>query len=125
MATSRVPLDIKDFIKTCIQSVSHLEVLLMLVDKSDFAWTAEDIAKELRTNNTSAAQYLKHLHDNGLLHKEGNTFKYFPSTPDLVEKVKILSALYKEMPVTIITVIFEKPQEKLKDLSDAFKIKKD
>lgn len=97
----------------------------MLVDNSDRAWDAEEVSKELRSNKTSASQQLHDLAGKGLLKKEQEKFHYQPLTDDLHQKVKTLSDLYIQMPVTIVTAIFERPQDKLKDLSDAFKIKKD
>lgn len=97
----------------------------MLVDKSDVGFSADDISKELRTNVTSAKLYLKDLSESGLLKNENNKYFYSPQTDDLNEKVIKTSSLYREMPVTIVTLIFERPQDMLKDLSNAFKLKKD
>lgn len=126
MPTSRLPIDIKNFLNDNIDSVTHLEVLLMLYKESDTEWNAASVAKELRTNESSAGNYLSHLAaKNLLLSRETKFYQYKPGTPELTELIPRLCDLYKEMPVAIVTCIFEKPKDKLKDLSDAFRLKKD
>lgn len=98
----------------------------MLFNNKDREYTAETVSKEMRSNSHSASNQLSHLKEKGLLAEtEGKKFKYWPATPDLDEKVKHLADLYNEMPVAIVTCIYEKPTDKLKDFSNAFKFKKD
>lgn len=98
----------------------------MLFNNSEREWNAASVAKELRTSESSAGNYLSYLAaKNLLLSRETKFYQYKPGTPELTEIVPRLSELYKEMPVAIVTCIFEKPKDKLKDLSDAFRLKKD
>lgn len=126
MATSRLPLDIKLFLTELIDSVSHLEVLLMLYNNKNREFTAENVSREMRSNSHSASNQLLQLKHKGLLATtDEKSYKYWPATPELDEKVKSLAALYNEMPVAIVTCIYEKPTDRLKGFSDAFKFKKD
>lgn len=125
MPASRLPLDIKAFLNDVIESVTHLEVLLILFSHPDKQFTADGISKDLRTNERSTEVQLQHLSEKGLLHKSENIYQYHPATEELHQKVKLTYQLYKERPVAVIAGIFEKPQENLKNFSDAFKLKKD
>jgi predicted transcriptional regulator len=126
LPTSRLPLDVKSFLTEMIESVAHLEVLLMLLSYPEKKFSAADVSRELRSNTHSATNQLNHLSQKGLLKShDNNCFQYAPLTPEMDEKVKQLYDVYKEMPVAVVTWIYEKPQNKLKDFSDAFKLKKD
>lgn len=109
-----------------IDSVAHLEVLLMLLNNRDRSFTPEQVCKELRSNLHSAENQLKQLSQRGLFAmKEDKHYQYSPATAEVDKKISRLKSLYEEMPVAIVTCIYEKPQDRLKDLSDAFKLKKD
>lgn len=125
MPASRLPIDVKNFLNDVIDSVTHLEVLLILFSHPDKSFTADAISKELRTNERSAEVQLLHLSEKGLLSKNEKNYQYKPNTEELHEKVKLTYDLYKERPVSVIAGIFEKPQDKLRNFSDAFRLKKD
>ena len=98
----------------------------MLFNNRDRDFTADSVSKEMRSNLHSATNQLTQLANKGLLAStDAKTFKYWPATPELDEKVKSLAILYNQMPVAVVTCIYEKPTDKLKDFSDAFKFKKD
>lgn len=98
----------------------------MLFNNKDREWTAKEIAKVMRSNDHSAQNQLNQLASKGLVAAlEDQKFKYWPATPDLDDKVKKLSEIYNQMPVAVVTCIYEKPKDILKGFSDAFKFKKD
>ncbi len=97
----------------------------MLYKTPEKKWDVESIRKEMRSSLSSASQQLTSLTEKGLLRCEGNNYSYGPSSAELDNKVKKLHQLYHEMPVAVVTCIYERPTEKLKNFSDAFKIKKD
>jgi hypothetical protein len=126
LPTSRLPLDVKTFLMDAIDSVSHLEVLLMLHQQPEKLFSAEAVCKELRSNVHSSSNQLAQLASRGLLKINDNKlYQYGPSSEELNQKVQKLFEIYKEMPVAVVTSIYEKPKDRLKDFSDAFKIKKD
>lgn len=118
--------EIIHFINENISSVAELEVLFTLVLQPGKAWDAKTIAKELRSNSTSAGNQLSELHSKKLIQKINNeSFQYIPQDKTLDDLIKTLRSNYIDRPVAIITCIYEKPSEKLKVFSDAFKLKKD
>lgn len=123
MLTSSIPLDVKIFITETIETVSHLEVLLMLFNNFDLEWDEISLSREMRSNTSIARSHLLKLKDKKLLSENNHKYKYDPLNPKH-KLVQELNQIYSEKPVAVIACIFEKP-DKLKDLSDAFKLKKD
>lgn len=125
MPTSRLPLEVKSFLIQFIDSISHLEVLLMLYSTPEKKWDAQNVSKELRSNVTAATIQLENLQSKGLITvDESHQYSYHESSA-LHETIKLLFNLYHAKPVAVVSCIYEKPTDKLKGFSDAFKIKKD
>lgn len=120
-----IPQDIRDFLSDCIESVSQLELLFIILGNKQKKWTAPTISRELRTNPAMANKQMDLLHAKGILFKENEFYSYAPKSQKLDELITKLSALYNERPVAIVTYIFTKPEDKLKGFADAFKFKKD
>ena len=126
LPTSSLSQDVKSFLIDCIDSVSHLEVLLILHAGPTKSWDAEMMSKEMRSNVTSASTHLNALHKKGLLStNDDKKFYYCPANEELAKKVNALCEAYHERPVAVISAIFERPNDKLKGFADAFKLKKD
>lgn len=124
MPTSRLPLDIKDFLTEHIDSVGQLEILFLLLDRQGSEWTVQKLSNELRSNQTVINNHLSHLIAHKLITKTDNGYVYdLQGEED--ERVRKLHASYKEMPVSVIAFLYEKPKDKLKSFADAFKFKKD
>lgn len=51
-------------------------------------------------------------------------YRYGPASPEAARAVQLLDRLYIERRVTIITLIFSKPIDTIKDFADAFRIRK-
>lgn len=121
----RIPEDIREFLLDCIETVSQLELLLVIYQFKDKKWSAATVSRELRTNPSMAAKQMETLSSKGILKKEDDLFSYSPDSELTHHKVEKLFELYHERPVAIVTFIFTKPEEKLKGFADAFKLKKD
>lgn len=124
--TSGIPQEIRDFLNDCIESVSQLELLFLIYEQKTNIWTAESISKEMRTHASMAQKQMEVLVHKGILKKENeHTFSYAPVKDITDERVKQLYHLYHVKPVSIVTYIYTKPEDKLKGFADAFKFKKD
>ncbi len=125
MATSRLPIDVKELLTDHIDSVGQLEALLVFFNTPDKNWDPHSLSQELRTNVTSAAKQMAKLTAAGFIKNVlGDMYAYDPS-PELRVKVEHLHQAYKEMSVAVISYLYEKPSDKLKGFADAFKLKKD
>lgn len=121
-----IPQHLKEFLIECIESVSQLELLLIIFKTQNKKWNAAAMAREMRTHPSTALKQMNILSDKGILRKESeDTFIYTPENSELHKKLVDLSELYNERPVAIVTFIYKSPTEKLKGFADAFKFKKD
>lgn len=127
MANSSLPLDIQEMLSKYIDSVGLLEALILIFDFPEREWTPEELSRELRSNNVSAAKQLARLAQSGFVlpTETKNAFIYSQQNPNLHQEVERLRTYYKEMSVAVIAYIYSQPQDKLKSFADAFKLRKD
>jgi len=120
--------DVRALIVERIDSVVQLEVLLLLQAAPDRAWSAADVAQQLRIDPSWASGQLAELAARGLLAPSSDvpdSYRYAPAAPELDRAVAQLVRDYAERRVTVITMIFSKPMDKLRSFADAFRLRKD
>jgi hypothetical protein len=119
--------EVRALIAERIDSLVQLEVLLLLRAAPDRPWTAAEVAQALRIDPTWATGQLGDLAARGLLASADvpGAYRYAPATPELVRAVTQLEKDYAERRVTVITLIFSKPVDKLRSFADAFRLRKD
>jgi hypothetical protein len=123
-----LPDDVKKFIADHINSVEQLEVLLLLHGQPQREWSAEAVSQELRIDPASAAERLVDLQARGLLavsEASDPLYRYQPQNSNLEYTVNDLAKSYQEYRVTVISLIFSKPIDKIRTFADAFKFRKD
>jgi hypothetical protein len=119
------------FIAEQIHSVEQLEVLLLLQRTSPETWTVERVATALRTSSVSAASRLEDLTARELvLVTDGPepTYRYAPSTEEMMRTIVAVGETYAERPLTIINLIFAKPPEQaraMRALVEAYRARKE
>lgn len=122
-----IPEDIIEFINARIASVVQLEVLLLLHAEQGKQWTADELAEQLRIEPAWAAGQLESLCNDGLLVCQPAAvlvYRYQPRTPELAAMVDALARIYAERRVSVISLIFSKPPDPLRDFADAFRFRK-
>ncbi|MEW6054973.1 MAG: hypothetical protein AB1540_00025 [Bdellovibrionota bacterium] len=130
--TEKAALDesLKSFILEYIESVGQLEVLKLLATHPKKEWSASMVSQELRGNDSSTAKYLADFSSKGIfietskIQKE-RLYRYQPKNEELAAKVAALIAAYATYNLRIITLIYDRPVERLRGFADAFKIRKD
>ena len=124
---SGIPPDIIEFVADHIGSVVQLEVLLLLHAEPGREWAGAELAEQLRIEPAWAAGQLASLCGSGLLACRGAPaplYRYEPQTPELAGVVDGLARLYAERRVSVISLIFSKPPEPLRDFADAFRFRR-
>jgi predicted transcriptional regulator len=127
MADDLIPDDVKEFILENIDSVAQLEGFLLLRDNPEAGWSVEEIAKRLYIDRKQAAKILEHLCHQGLLiiKKAGSlTYHYQPESSELRQLVDRLAETYTKYLVPVTNLIHSKPQTRVQQFADAFKIKR-
>jgi DNA-binding IclR family transcriptional regulator len=124
--TGALPEEVARFILQCIDSVEQLEVLLLLRESSETAWSPEAVARQLYSNPSSIARRLATLQAHQLLVTTDppSSYRYQPRTPELNATITRLAEMYRERRVAVITLIASKPIENVRAFSDAFRLRK-
>lgn len=120
--------DVRVLIGRHFDSVVQLELLLLLQAGRERAWTADEVARELRIEPAWTAAQLDHLASHRLLRstKAGNAaYTYEPATPELSATLDRLARAYTERRVSLIALIYSKPADSLRTFADAFRFRKD
>lgn len=123
--------NVKELLRRNISSVHQLEVLLLLKRYTDRKWLAREIGQELYTNATAASDELERLASLGFFEvsEDGNAgerrYRYHAKSHDLDAAVIELASAYRNYRVRVIDAIFSRPQDNLRNFSDAFRLGKE
>ena len=123
MGKDKLPAAVQNLIEQHLHSASDVDTLLLL-HRSDRGWTAAGVARELRLNVDQAATILTRLSQNGLLGEEGDSFRFHPRDPSLVEAVAALAQLYPAYRFAVVSLIYP-PSRPVRDFSEAFRLRKE
>lgn len=122
------PADVRAFIAEHISSIAELEMLLLLRSDPAKNWDVAEISKALYATPEMAAGQLSSLQNRGLLvasEEPENRYRYQPGSPELEGMVNRLAELYRDRRVSVITVLYSEPVNKVQTFADAFKLRKD
>ena len=122
------PADVRAFIATHISSIAQLEMLLLLRSDPNKQWDVDEISKALYATAEMSAGQLANLQACGLLavsESAATRYQYWPSSPELDRVVGKLAELYRDRRVSVITVLYSEPVNKVQTFADAFKLRKD
>jgi len=129
VAESDISPAIRDFITEQIDSVLQLEVLLLLFAHRSRAFTVDDITKELKIDANWLSAQLARLCSVGILvcmsQSNVSTYQYQPAKRELDEIVQGLADAYAQRRVSVVSLIFNKPTDRLRHFADAFRFRKD
>ena len=121
-----IPPDVQAFIREHLSSVAQLEILLLLHGNQPEPFTVDRIAEALRIDPTWAASEIQGLRVRGLFEEVGQqTFCYAPTNARLDQAVDGLAKAFGSHRVSVITMIFSTPSDKVGGFADAFKLRSD
>ncbi len=119
------PADLRQFIIDHLNSVAELEVLLLLRTTPEKEWTAAEVGKSLYAATEVSAAQLANLHKCGFLKLQESSYVYAPTTYEIKDYVDRLAEVYKARHVSVITLIYSKPVDKVQTFADAFKFRRE
>jgi hypothetical protein len=129
VAESDISPAIREFIAQHIDSVLQLEVLLLLFGQRERAFTAADVSGELRIDATWVGGQLSRMCAMGILacisQANVTNFQYQPAKREIDDAVTGLADAYSQRRVSVVSLIFNKPTDALRNFADAFRIRKD
>lgn len=123
-----IPEDIRRFILTSIQSVPHLEALLLLRGESTASWNSARAAQRLYVSDRTAEQLLADLRAAGFLvvsGQENPLYRYQPSNDELRRMMDRLATIYARHIIAVTHLIHSKTGKMAQQFADAFKLRKD
>lgn len=114
--------DVRRFLTTHVDSVEQLEVLLLARSDPARWWTLDDVSTALRTAPASAGTRLRDLAGRRILETEGARFRYRPPDAALAALIDRVAAAYRDRRVTVITCIYARPPDAVRELARAFRV---
>ena len=119
------PDPVLSFVDRHIESLEHLEILLLLAAQ-DRSWSALEIFQKIQSSVASVEQRLQTLVAAGLLTKdERGQFRFAPKDEDTRKVVQDLAEAYRTRRVRIIEAIYTRKTDAVQSFADAFKFRKD
>lgn len=125
-----IPDSVRRLIADHVESVSQLEVLLLLQAGGSEGWSVDGVARHLKTAPEIAEAALSKFARAGIAAVEVDTewaprFAYRPATPAIKNAVDTLASRYGTHKTTVIALIFETPSDAIQDFADAFRLRED
>ena len=127
MANDPVPEIVREFIVDNIDSIAELEALLLMRRDPDARWSTDALAERLyitREQTAGVTAKLCSLELAAATKDEPPAEHYLPSTPALDRVVGSVAETYSKYLIPVTNLIHSKPQSKVQQFADAFKVRK-
>jgi hypothetical protein len=127
MAGETLPTSVQQFLSKYIRSLEQLEVLLLLRNSANRAWTSAEVYEVVRSSPSSVEERLESFVRHGFLAKEDgppSAFRYAPRE-NLGAAVDETASAYQKWRVRVIEAIFTPVVDPAQRFADAFKVRKD
>ena len=128
MVDDLIPDDVRQFILRFIESVAHLEGLLLLRSEPQTEWTVDNVAGRLYIDKRQAADILALLSADGFLNAGGGSvpvYRYSPASTELAQTVDRVAEYYSKYLIPVTNLIHSRPKPKVQQFADAFRLRKD
>lgn len=126
--SAELPADVARFIEDQIDSVPHMEALLLLWQSAREAWSADQLASRIYVSPDAAAQILRDLARRQLVRatsENPNRFTYDGAWDEGVGLMKRVAQAYRQHLVLVAHRIHSKASGAVREFARAFSIKKD
>lgn len=120
--------DVFRFILEQIDSVPHLEALLLLWHNREKPWPIADVAKRLYVDPDTARQLLQDLHRRHLvatLPASTELYQFDAGSPEKDQLIGEVDRTYRRQLVRVSTIIHSKASSAVREFAKAFRITKE
>ncbi|HWP20597.1 MAG TPA: hypothetical protein VNO84_15805 [Burkholderiaceae bacterium] len=125
MTEDTIPADLRDFALRQIDSIAHLEALLLLWREPEALWQTADAAARLYIPPTQAQNVLDRLASLGLVVRtEAGQFRYEPRDPAQHALLERLADYYSKHLIAMTHLIHGKRERRIQEFADAFRLRK-
>lgn len=108
MDVDLVPSPVRRFVEGHFNTVTAVDVLLLLRRESPRAFSCDAVARQLRIDPDQTEGILSELDQQGLVRRNGPGFAYGPRTEEAAGAVETLASIYSRYRHRIISIIFTK-----------------
>lgn len=126
MARNAIPEDILRFVADSIDSVPHMETLLLLSESADTVWSEEDVARRIYISTDRARSILQDLVRRKFIvstaPQSPECYRYDTGW-DAGQMMPRLAACYRRNLVELATFIHSKASLAVRDFARAFQLK--
>ena len=122
------PNEVDQFILDHIDSVPHLESLLLLWNNRKASWSAEDVAARLYVEPANASKILQDLQREDLvvtLPESQALFRYNPISMERDQLIESVASTYSRELVRLTSLIHAKASPAVRQFARAFRFTKD
>lgn len=120
-----LPDEILQFISSNVRSVEQLEILRVLSEDRQREWSPVELASAVQAAPDATGVHIAELHARGLIAAlPGGSCRHGPEPAHVAILERVLD-VYRERPVSMIRVMYERVADPLKSFADAFVVKKD
>ncbi len=107
LASDVVPAAVRRFVEGHFDTVTAVEVLLLLRRESPRTLSSNAVARQFRIDPAQTEGILTGLERSGLVRRRGLRFEYDPRTEEAADVVETLADVYSRYRYRIIGIIFE------------------
>lgn len=128
MGDDLLPDDVKAFLLRYIDSIAHLEALLLLRTNAALAWSADRLAQRLYISVQDTAEILARLYADGFIAAQSSEpllYQYHCPSREQAHMVEQVAMLYARYLIPVTHLIHAKPRTRVQAFADAFKLRKD
>ncbi|HWR17280.1 MAG TPA: hypothetical protein VN577_20795 [Terriglobales bacterium] len=116
---------VDQFIVEQIDSVPHLEALLLLWNSRPNPWSSERMARALYVRTDVASKILAGLVQRELIVADDDSFRCEEHSPETSQLLGDLDAIYRKEVVRISSIIHSKASAGVRDFAKAFRFTKE
>lgn len=123
MASTLLPEELSLFLQRQVDSIIHLEALLLLFRNAHTAFDGAAVAQHRYIDKPAASQALLRLQERGLIAGDNAGFRYSP-TADTDPLVRALDQYYAQHLIAITALIHAKSASRIQEFAKAFKLRR-
>ena len=119
--------EVDQFILDQIDSVPHLEALLLLWNQRPKNWSVDEMAKALFVSPGSAREILQNLTRRRLIAPDPSAADayFYEASPEKDRLIGMVNATYKRELIRLSNLIHSKPSAAIREFAKAFRFKKE
>lgn len=116
-----IPEDVKQAVAVLVDSLDHLQVLLLLFRGRERSFSIADVAMAVGIQEVGARRELEKMRGRSLATLEGEAYRYAPAA-DLDADVARIAAAYGTHRIGLINHVASRAIQRIRALADAFRL---